>query len=265
MKYSELIEAPTKIKDKVNLDDLKVATSKGELSTSNNKISNTSTKSNQIPGRQAVPGEIKNVRIPANNDAINALMGQDFDSDEVSDKDALKHAGLDDKPKLPSMDTKQNQLIPINKLPAIIKNDTGNNVNIVWHPIPTLPNYAVNKIRAAFRPLFNNFLKTPLEKISVATELPGTGTDPRSLNSLWNFLLAKGNVDDTFQLDAFGIDPRQYHIEDSHVVSFAGHKFLLLDERHPAMGQEIKYIYVAPGAAEDKTISNKRQDPKLIS
>jgi len=92
-------------------------------------------------------------------------------------------------------------------------------------------------------------LNAELEEISVASTLPGAGTRPADLEAMWNFLMQRGQVDDSFNLEAFGIDPAVYHVEDSHVVTFGGHKFYLMTEVHGHMGT-FRYIYVAPGKGQ---------------
>lgn len=189
-----------------------------------------------LPGRIADPTEAGQVAIPGNYAALAAA---------ASGRPLAPGRAQPARPREPGTDlvARTNQVVPLETLPAVVG---GPRLTLTWHKITSLPGYVVNQIRDAFQPFFRDVLGADLNEISVATNLPGAGTNSADLQRMWNFLVQRGRVDDQFDMEAFGIDPRQYHVENAHVVDFGGHKFFLMEEEHGHMGR-FRYIYVAPG------------------
>lgn len=155
-------------------------------------------------------------------------------------------------PAVPAEPVRQNQLVALNRLPDLVQRDTGQNVDISWHRISSLPGYLVNFIRGAFRPFFRHALGADLEDILMASTFPGAGSSHHDIEMLWDFLLARGVVDDQFDLEAFGIDPEEYHVGEAHIVQLGGNAFFIMKERIGGLGRHPNmYIYVAPGKGRE--------------
>ena len=135
-------------------------------------------------------------------------------------------------------------------------------VEINWHELRHLPGYAIQQIRGAFRPLFNEFFNAELEDIKVVTTLDGS-IDKQDLRAFMGFLSARGEKYDDFDLEAFGIDRNTYHVEKAYLYHFSGYNFLLMQEN--LMGQRNWYIYTAPGYPPDKSeLTGGQEDLKQI-
>ncbi len=119
----------------------------------------------------------------------------------------------------------------------------GPTIDISWHELRNLPGYAIEKIRGAFRPLFQSIMDAELEDIKVSTTLdPSMGRD--EMKELIGHLAHHGTKLDDFDLEAFGIDPEQYKVEKAYVYYLNGYNFLMIQEK--LMGDRNWYVYSAP-------------------
>jgi len=131
-----------------------------------------------------------------------------------------------------------------------------------WHELKHLPGYAIEQIRGAFRPLFKEFMDVQLEDVSVVTTLDGS-IDKDDLRSFMGFLGSHGKKYDDFDLEAFGIDREEYHVEKAYMYHYNGFNFLLMQEK--LMGIRNWYIYAGPGHAPNSNIEGGKDKPKQIS
>jgi hypothetical protein len=147
----------------------------------------------------------------------------------------------------------QNALVPLNRLPYVIgaEHDHERNIHITWHNVRNLPGYALEMVRAVFRPIFRQIQGARLEDLKVATTLDRT-TSEHDLNRLKNFLMTRGDVQDehALTLDALGVDPDTYRIEEAYKVYYGGSTYWIMREN--LQGQENWYIYVAEGGHDTR-------------
>lgn len=210
-------------------------------------------RSTKLPGRAAQVGEINRMQVPNNPEAIQGMM-RHLDRPEFQDRLAGPQQG--ERLALGGPEPQQGpeqarlrgpgadqQVIPLNRVSALV---TQGGAGIVWHEVRHLPGQVRQMGKKLFGEFFRTTLNADIDELSVATDMPGSGSNPRDLQKMWSFLLARGRVDDSFNMELFDIDPQAYEVEDAHVVDFGGHRFFLMVESHHGGRHKFRYIYVAP-------------------
>ena len=152
---------------------------------------------------------------------------------EMGDTDDVP-VGVDPTPKPPGTS------LAIPKQDLVKFNDLYNEVP--WHQLKNTPGYRIMQIRGAFRPLFKQKIGAELEDVIVSTTLDPSMSE-ETMKHLIGYISKYGQKDDEFELEAFGIDPREYKIEKAFVYNFEGMKFLILKER--MYGRIQYYVYSA--------------------
>lgn len=269
MRISDIIkEAPKRQKPKSKArpvdyaepDSTKVhfdkPTSKGELTRATVKPK-TSTLS-KLPGTKSKGAP--HIAAPAGSaEAMRQFMNQTRDvTDEIPDTDL--NMAYDDEVAVDTeigIDPKDPET-----LPAVISTDLDTiggevalkDINLNWIEVRTLPGYAIQQIRGAFRPLFQHLTNAALEDISVAASFdPKTSLTDMKLFISW--LDENGIKEDNFSLEAFNINPEEYHITQAYVYTVGDDRFLVLQESMG--GMDNMYIYTAK-KPEQKEITFNR-------
>jgi len=144
-----------------------------------------------------------------------------------------------------------------NTLPANIRKDldTVSGPDVKWHNLPETPGY--RQVIGAFGPLFRSFGMDP-KQTKVSTTLTSGEADMRKLVAHLNNSAVK---DDKFSLEAFDINPEEYHIEGALMYHMAGETYMVIKEK---MGQGINYyVYSAPdGGKRSKTAVGSDKAPQ---
>lgn len=238
---------------KINFDN---PTSKGSLSTNNPE--------KKLPGKvkskRQSRASMTDVNLPrGSGNVMRDFMNQTADITDPVDVPNPEDHDVDyvdvgrPEPKTPGTD-----VATISKALANIEDD----VELNWHELRNLPGYAIEQIRGAFRPLFNEFMDAQLEDIKVVTTLDGS-IDKDDLRSFMGYLSIHGTKYDDFDLEAFGIDPRMYHVEKAYLYYLNGFNFLLMQEK--LMGMRNWYIYTAPAKhGRGSEIENDGDKPKQL-
>lgn len=136
----------------------------------------------------------------------------------------------------------------------------GADVNLNWHDVSALPGYAVEQIRGAFRPLFDSIISNQLEDIQVATTLGGDSSEDDFRNFI-GFIGHHGQKRDDFSLEAFGLDPQEYHVSKAQIFYLNGFNFFIMKEK--MMGQSNWYVY--SGHAKDSPQLKSDDDLKQLT
>lgn len=233
--------AEPEIDTKGGLDDLGVATSKGEVEPHVEP-------EKELPGRtrSRAQSRITAVELPHGSaDVMRDFMARTADVTDPVDvpdyHDDVAGAVPDPEPKTPGKEVYKPGTTVANLNTALV--DIANDIDLNWHEIKNLPGYAIEQIRGAFRPLFNEFMDAELENIKVVTTLDGS-IDKDDLRSFMGYLGTHGTKYDDFDLEAFGIDPEMYKVEKAYLYYLNGFNFLLMQEK--LMGMRNWYIYAGP-------------------
>lgn len=238
----------TDVKDKTKPLDMEMPTNKGSLSTSNKKSSADLTKPTELGktlSKDEVKKKLSNMRNPEGSaEAMRHAM------DKIKDvTDTVPHDNDD-------VDTTvgvpEPKVVTPETLPAIISKgltakgdkEVKRKVDVNWMQLKQLPGYAIQQIRGAFRPLFDNIMNCNLEDINVVTNIGGLSSTG-DIKQLAGYIAKYGIKDDSFSLEAFDIDPEIYHIEKAFVYNWEGVAYLLIEEHR---GSAISwYVYAGPG------------------
>jgi len=236
-------------------------TSKGDLSTTSNKSSK---EIPSLPGKQNPKTQSVNIDIPnGSSDVMRNFMDKTknikdtvkIPADNKNHKYDISDYELEDEVNdVPEPNTTENLPAVINKALSTKEFEP----EITWHQLKNLPGYAIERIRGAFRPLFKSIMGAPLENVSVTTTLDKS-TNKEDIKNLIGYIGNYGIKDDSFSLEAFDIDPKQYKIEKAYKYSLNGITFLILKEN--LMGNKNYYIYAAPGR---ETRLNQSRSTKQI-
>ena len=185
-------------------------------------------------------------------------------TDKISDADiaaAMQAAGIDNVadvvgavPTPPPMTLKLQPLA----LMRIVKDIANRHlkeegINVKWHEIRHLPGYAIQQLRAAFRPLFQMYIDNELEDIEVATTL----TSPlHEIQKLVRHASLGGKKVENFSLEAFGIDPELFYIETAHIVrGNDGMTYFIMREK---LGDKHNfYVYRGKTKTDNKRLRGK--------
>ncbi len=251
MRAYELFEndkTKTKTKDKTDTSiELGDPTSKGELITPSGDDS-TPTSANKLPGKKRTKAQtaadISQIDMPQGaGDVMSDFMSRHADvTDTIPDDDIVAHSAFDTDDDIGVPEPTEPTTLPVTISQEL--SSEGFQPDINWHEVRNLPGYALQQIRGAFRPLFNQMMNAELEDVSVATTLdPQTSMD--DMKSLIGFIGQHGIKEDNFSLEAFDIDPTQYNIKNAYIYDFDNFRFLLLEEE--LNGQINYYVYSAAG------------------
>ena len=243
LKLLEATQTQTKTKDETDFDDFDIGglmgdtSSKGELSTSTKSSSPAASKMGQTHDKEATSRMAAQAGSKLDTDAaasVSASMmqkmqdaGMDIDFGDFGDEDNAPPA-------------------PANTLPANIRKDldTINGPNVNWHQLSDTPNYRM--FVQAFAPLFKSF-HMDIAKTKVVTTLTSEQADVQKLVA---YLNNNAEKDDNFSLEAFDIDPAQYHIEGAVMYKMAGESYMVMQER---LGNRTNwYVYSAPTQGGDQ-------------
>lgn len=171
----------------------------------------------------------------AASSAMGALQQKMADAGIEADDDDFDMGAIEQTPQEP------------NTLPANIRKDmaTVDAPEINWHNLPETPGYRM--VIGAFGPLFKSFGMNPKET-KVSTTLTSGEADMRKLVA---YLDKNAVKDDKFSLEAFDIDPENYHIEGALMYHMQGETYMVIRER---LGQGINYyVYTAPDEGHRNT------------
>lgn len=251
MRFWEIItevEKKTKTKTKTTPFDFEDPTSKGELSTSRPKAD----VSTEIPGKTSSRQQSQNIGAELPQGAGD-VMGQFMQNvGDVTDEIPNDEVGMPE-PEEPVEPT---------TLPATISKalSADKTIDVNWHELRNLPGYAIEQIRGAFRPLFRSIIDAELEDIQVSTTLdPSMSKD--QMKALIGHISNFGTKLDTFNLEAFGIDPEIYNVEKAYVYYLNGYNFLMMQEN--MMGQKNWYVYSGP-AKSSPYVDNSNKKPPVL-
>ena len=213
---------PTDYADPIMTPDVNFSdpTSKGELSTARKKTSVS------LPGQKKSSQQTRSTRFQTPPDAdmaFNSFMNQVGDVTDPVD------VNIDNTPDN-TPDDFGAEPVPTepDNLPATISTDVdtlGGELDINWHEVRSLPGYAIEQIRGAFRPLFQHLTGAELEDITVATTLDPS-TSMEEMQQLIGGLDHHGIKEDNFSLEAFDIDPEIYHISQAYIYDMGGQRYL---------------------------------------
>lgn len=257
LRLAEADEDPKhKLKDKVHTDfEFADPTSKGELTAPKPKTDGALAKP-KVASRRATQTTRLADNLPDTSDAVRSFIDAARDLADPEEADVVDGVPEPVPPNnLPAV------IVPPEELPAKIESETGEEVNIVWHKVSNLPHFNMPQIRRAFTPLFRDLLDIELGKVLVATDL--AGTSHIAMRALIGYLGRNGQRDDDFNLNAFGIDPRIYNVDQAYVISCDGHRFLVMRERHSG-AQDFFYVYMAEGKGRGTDLEGPSAETKRI-
>lgn len=247
-----LLEADkTKTKTKQKAADApKVDDRKANIATADKKPDKKGDEKAPLPGRVASRDETRSRR--AADPALAGLAGTTIDptvadhGDDFGDAEAPVPAP---RPEPPELD--RNLPVPLNRLPDRIRQDTGQDVELVWDLVRNLPGYGPES-RGVTRDYFRMGVDEDVGRLKVATTITGANT-PAMLRAFIAYIHRNGTLIDDFSHrlpDAVRVPPGMtVEYPEVKVYHCHGHAFLVQREEIEGMGRRMVnyYVYAAEG------------------
>ncbi len=250
MRFWEIIteaKKKTKTKTKTTPFDFEDPTSKGELSTSK-KQADVPT---DIPGTTQTQQQSQNIgaELPQGAGDVMGQFAQNVG--DVTDEIPNDEIGM------PEPEPVEPTTLPATVSKAVSADGT---IDVNWHELRNLPGYAIKQIRGAFRPLFQSIIDAELEDIQVSTTLDPSMSKAQ-IKALVGHIAKFGTKRDTFNLEAFDIDPEIYNVEKAYVYYLNGYNFLIMQEN--MMGKKNWYVYSGPAKSSPYVDNQDKETPSL--
>ena len=156
-----------------------------------------------LPGKKAKRRQSRRLQLDPEivQTAARHLANLPHADDEISDAEAMRHAGADDD----GDDTVGITPVPptTENLPAVIHHEvalTGGRIDPEWHQVKHLPGYLQSGIRALARQVFRQFTDTPIEDIQILTSVANLNPE-RDVVGMMDWIRRNGAKDDSATLD----------------------------------------------------------------